>query len=283
MKPAVASFQIQKLHSNEGRFESKSTTDLCAVEEPLEIRIGYGPENDRVQTTVAVTMRTPGHDFELTIGFLFTEGVLKHLNDLLSIKHCADTNNNQQYNIVRIEIKPNVCIELKNIERNFYTTSSCGICGKASIEAIKLQPQMLSNELPPTVTADTILKLPHILRQQQNVFEYTGGLHACALFTTAGKLILAREDVGRHNALDKLIGAALGSNINFNNHLMMLSGRASFELLQKAAMAGIKIVCAVGAPSNLAIETAQKFDITLIGFLRENRFNIYNNANTITY
>jgi FdhD protein len=159
---------------------------------------------------------------------------------LLSIKHCADTNNNQQYNIVRIEIKPNVCIELKNIERNFYTTSSCGICGKASIEAIKLQPQMLSNELPPTVTADTILKLPNILRQQQNVFEYTGGLHACALFTTAGKLILAREDVGRHNALDKLIGAALGSNINFNNHLMMLSGRASFELLQKAAMAGIK-------------------------------------------
>lgn len=280
LKPSVAAVQIQKItSSNNSTFESNAATDLCAVEEPLEIRIGYGKENERNQKNISVTMRTPGNDFELATGFLFTEGILKKYEDILSIKYCTNLNTTENNeNIVRIELQPHVDFDLKNVERNFYTSSSCGVCGKASIDSVRTVVQKnIASEII-KIEASLIIQLPDILRKHQNVFEYTGGLHACALFDLNGSLLLIREDVGRHNALDKLIGAAVASNqVPLNNHILVLSGRASFELIQKAAMAGIKVVCAVGAPSSLAVEIAIEFGITLIGFLRDNRFNIYCN------
>jgi FdhD protein len=253
-----------------------------AAEEPLEIRIGYGKNNQRFQKSISVTMRTPGNDFELALGFLFTEGIIDSYNQILSIKYCNSigTNENNQ-NIVRVELLESVNFDFGKLQRNFYTTSSCGVCGKASIDAIKTTCNTPINLTEITVNQSIIKLLPNKLRSKQNVFEYTGGLHACALFDISGNLVLIREDVGRHNALDKLIGAIFSKNEsanNFNNKILLLSGRASFELLQKAAMTGIQVVCAIGAPSSLAVQTALEFNITLIGFLRENRFNIYSHA-----
>jgi FdhD protein len=274
-KPAVAPAQIVKINNN----EFLHADDLVAVEEPLEIRIGYGPKTAREQRNISVTMRTPGHDFELALGFLFTEGIIASTQQIEQIKYCTELNTQQDNeNIVRVELHENVLIDFSKLQRNFYTTSSCGVCGKASIDAIKTVCLIQSIDTHFVVPQSTILSLPQLLRAQQNVFEYTGGLHACALFEFTGHLSILREDVGRHNALDKLIGAVIGnkkSNPIFNNKILLLSGRASFELIQKAAMAGIPIICAVGAPSSLAVETAKEFGITLIGFLRENRFNIY--------
>lgn len=274
-KSAVFPVKITKV--NDSLFVQ--TDDLLAVEEPLEIRIGFGDKDNRNQKNISVTMRTPGHDFELALGFLFTEGIIVNMAQIFQIKYCTELNTQQDnQNIVRVEINENVTIDFNKIQRNFYTTSSCGVCGKASIDAIKTVCNL--QETPPefSILSNVILLLPQKLRAQQNVFEYTGGLHACALFDTEGNLILLREDVGRHNALDKLIGAVIGNKnqeILFHKKVLLLSGRASFELIQKAAMAGIKMICAVGAPSSLAVQTAQEFGITLIGFLRENRFNIY--------
>ncbi|MEO8146327.1 MAG: formate dehydrogenase accessory sulfurtransferase FdhD [Bacteroidia bacterium] len=283
-KPSVAAIHIQKVTSNDNaKFESNDADDLCAVEEPLEIRIGCGKENDRFQKNISVTMRTPGNDFELATGFLFTEGILKNIKDVLSIKYCtdADTIENKE-NIVRVELQPDVDFDLKSVERNFYTSSSCGVCGKASIDAVRtiIETDVKTDSIK--IPSSLIIQLPELLRKQQNVFEYTGGLHACALFDLSGNLLLIREDVGRHNALDKLAGAALATNIlPLNKHILLLSGRASFELIQKAAMAGIKIVCAIGAPSSLAVQMASEFGITLIGFLHHERFNIYSNSQRI--
>jgi FdhD protein len=232
-------------------------------------------------------MRTPGHDFELALGFLFTEGMIENVQQISQIKYCTELNSQKDNeNIVRVELQENIIMDFSNIQRNFYTTSSCGVCGKASIEAIKTVCNSTTIQAEFTVQDEVILSLPQKLRALQNVFEHTGGLHACALFETNGNMVLLREDVGRHNALDKLIGAVVGSKneeILFNNKVLLLSGRASFELIQKAAMAQIKIVCAVGAPSSLAVQTANEFGITLIGFLRENRFNIYSEAQRIQH
>ena len=280
-RSAVYPVKITKV--NESNFQLAD--DLLAVEEPLEIRIGYGNKADRKQKNISVTMRTPGHDFELALGFLFTEGMIENVQQISQIKYCTELNSQKDNeNIVRVELKENIIMDFSNIQRNFYTTSSCGVCGKASIEAIKTVCNSTTIQAEFTVQDEVILSLPQKLRALQNVFEHTGGLHACALFETNGNMVLLREDVGRHNALDKLIGAVVGSKneeILFNNKVLLLSGRASFELIQKAAMAQIKIVCAVGAPSSLAVQTANEFGITLIGFLRENRFNIYSEAQRI--
>ncbi len=245
--------------------------DLLAVEEPLEISLVYGGKNNRTIKNISVTMRTPGNDKELATGFLFTEGILEEINQIKKI-----VSDELIENKVTVDLTEETNVDLQKLERHFYTTSSCGICGKSSIDAIitvtspklKVESLMLSTEV--------IYQLPLKLRQQQSVFESTGGLHASALFDITGNLILVREDVGRHNALDKLIGAALNQNmLPLSDCILLLSGRASFELIQKAAMAGIKFVAAVGSPSSLAVELAKEFDITLIGFLREQRFNIY--------
>lgn len=279
-KPSVSSVNITRIHAN----QPEQTLDLLAVEEPMEIRLGFGQAHMREQKSIAVTMRTPGNDFELALGFLFTEGIIQNQQDIYKIQYCTELNTKENLeNIVRVELKPELEIDLSNLQRNFYTTSSCGVCGKESIEAIKTNCTVQHLDLSVRITPQTITQLPDKLRAQQSVFEHTGGIHACALFDTNGNLLLLREDVGRHNALDKLIGAALNSPaIQPNKTVLLLSGRASFELLQKAAMAGIPIVCAVGAPSSLAVETAQSFNITLVGFLRNQRFNIYSTPQRIT-
>ncbi|OYU96108.1 MAG: sulfurtransferase FdhD [Bacteroidetes bacterium B1(2017)] len=271
-KPAVAATRLMRIENGEVTYKE----DLLAVEEPLEIRLGFGSKENRQQKKISVTMRTPGNDFELALGFLFTEGIVKNSTEISSIQYCTELNTlENNFNIVRVELNENVDINLDSIQRNFYTTSSCGVCGKASIEAVFQQCDKTEKELF-LVASPLLLSLPKTLQEHQQVFTYTGGLHGCALFSKDGNFILSREDVGRHNALDKLIGAILGSNQNqFKESILLLSGRASFELLQKAAMAGISLVAAVGAPSSLAVDLAKENDITLIGFLRDNRFNVY--------
>jgi FdhD protein len=254
-----------------------SLSDALAVEEPLEIRLAYGSMDDRVVKNVSVTMRTPGNDEELATGFLFTEGIISGKNDLETVSHRFIACAADKQNVIQVELGAGVLPTLKHMERNFYTTSSCGVCGKGSIASIKTVSRFNADELADiSITPEQLLALPRLLREHQDVFEATGALHGCALFNTNGKLLILREDVGRHNALDKLIGAALEAGLlPLDKQVLLLSGRASFELVQKAAMAGIRIVAAVGAPSSLAVELAGEFGITLIGFLRDQRFNIY--------
>ncbi|MBK0379045.1 formate dehydrogenase accessory sulfurtransferase FdhD [Mucilaginibacter segetis] len=259
----------------DGVIEEK--TDALAIEEPLEIRLEYGPTELRKVQNISVTMRTPGNDAELTAGFLFTEGIISNPAHFKQIAHsfiaCADN----RENVIQVSITEDITPNLLNTERNFYTTSSCGVCGKGSINAIRTVSNY-STDLPDSnkINTDVLTELPEKLRLHQKVFADTGGLHAAALFSTTGELLLVREDVGRHNALDKLIGAAINKfDMPLNDHILLLSGRASFELIQKAAMAGINIVAAVGAPSSLAVQLAAEFNITLAGFLRGRRFNIY--------
>jgi FdhD protein len=259
---------------------SKTAIDTLAVEEPLEIRIGFYENNKQIHKAISITMRTPGNDFELAVGFLFTEGILKSKNQIEHIKHCGRFPNNQ--NTVRIDLSPVTEINLKKLERNFYTTSSCGVCGKSSIEALTTGAKPIEQSDFPQVSAEIIHELPEKLRQSQLVFDETGGLHAAALFDNLGNLIELREDVGRHNAVDKLIGRQfLADKIPLVSKILFLSGRASFELIQKAVMVQIPIICAVGAPSSLAVEAAHSFNITLLGFVRDNRFNIYTGSERI--
>ena len=251
--------------------------DTLAVEEPLEIRLSYGNSSDRIKKNISVTMRTPGNDEELALGFLFTEGIIKSFIEIEKVAHV-----NYDENVILIELVENAEPEIGKLERNFYTTSSCGVCGKSSIDSVRLVSNQVLQADTLNIQTKTVYQLPETLRKQQAVFEKTGGLHASALFDVEGNLLELREDVGRHNALDKLIGVALKNKmLPLSNHILLLSGRASFELIQKAVMAGIKIVAAVGAPSSLAVEMAKEFNITLIGFLRDNRCNIYCGENRL--
>jgi len=272
--PQVEHISIQKINAG----EITEAEDKVAVEEPLEIQLAYSSSTGRMQKSIAVTMRTPGHDEELAAGFLFTEGVIKNNEAIAGIKR-SHTDENQ----VLVELKENVQPVLFNAARNFYSTSSCGICGKASIEAIRIVSQYADVKDHISINSSLLYSLQDTVKKQQQVFEETGGIHASALFAADGNFIMLREDVGRHNALDKIIGAALmNDQLPLNNCLLFLSGRASFELLQKAAVAGIKIVAAVGAPSSLAVEMAKEQNITLVGFLKSYRFNIYSGKERIS-
>jgi FdhD protein len=238
--------------------------DHLATEEPLEIRLRWGEE----RRTVAVTMRTPGADPELAAGFLFAEGVIAGPERIRGTAF-IDTN------ILEVELAEGPEPVLLSLDRHFFATSACGVCGKAGLETLRLR---VPAPLPPgpVVTRDVIRALPDRLRQAQGLFDATGGLHAAALFDTAGTLLAVREDVGRHNALDKLVGWALGAGrLPLHDHLVLVSGRSSYEILQKCLVAGVPLVCAVSAPSSLAVELAERFGLTLIGFLRGDRFNIY--------
>jgi len=272
----ILTVPVQKVEGD----SSAPFQDLLAVEEPLEIRLG--------QKSISITMRTPGHDFELAAGFLFTEGILHHASEIREIRWSPPSNGNangnprQLGNSVTVELNPGVEVDLDRLERHFYTSSSCGVCGKASIEAIQMQGCPVLPRNAPQVPAAVIHHLPETLRREQAVFERTGGLHAAALFDPRGNLQLLREDVGRHNAVDKLIGAEMqAGRTPLNDSLLLVSGRTSFELVQKTLMAGIPILAAVGAPSSLAVETAQRFHLTLLGFVRDGRFNIYSGASRI--
>lgn len=255
--------------------------DLIVVEEPLEIRLGYGSENDRKQLSLSVTMRTPGNDEELTIGFLFSEGIINSMDDLLSVKYCEDLGQHEQKeNIIRAELNPRVELDPGIFKRNFYTTSSCGVCGKASIDQVKVQCVQISSRI--RIPGNLLYQMPTKLQEAQIVFKHTGGLHASALFDTDGNLLFFREDVGRHNALDKLIGYSVLSRSSLSDSILLLSGRISFELVQKAARASIPIIAAVGAPSSLAVELADDVGITLVGFLKQDKFNVYTHPNRLS-
>lgn len=239
----------------------RDTTDAVAVEEPLEIQVGG--------RTIAVTMRTPGHDDELAVGFLFAEGVLAGAGDLRAVRRPRE-------GVVDIALAAGVAVDWERLARHVYTASSCGVCGRTSIEAVRVQTRFPAKKGRPTVAPATVHALPGRLRAAQDVFERTGGLHAAALFSADGTLQALREDVGRHNALDKLIGrAALDGALPLDEAVALVSGRASFELVQKAVVAGIPLLAAVGAPSSLAVELAREFDTTLLGFVRDGRFNVY--------
>lgn len=261
---------------------STQSNDFVAVEEPMEIRIVFGPPERRRSKSLSITMRTPGHDFELATGFLFTEGIIRSPHQIQHIDYCGPTVAGQEKpNLVCVDLDDHLEIDLQKLQRHFYTTSSCGICGKASLEALNQQ------HLAPIVSTrqfsrEAVFGLPAKLRQKQVLFTSTGGIHAAGLFDSAGQLICIREDVGRHNALDKLIGHVLMNDVlQREDSVLVVSGRASFELLQKALTASIPIFVAVGAPSSLAVELAEQFGITLIGFTSGNRFNVYSHLTRI--
>src|SRR5208282_901087 len=274
---------------------SRQVLDTLAIEEPLEIQLAYGATDSRQLRSISVTMLTPGNGFDLAAGFLITEGVVRDANDIEQIAYAGESFNESnpapqamdllklgsKPNIVRVGLAPDVPVNLGSLQRNFYTTSSCGICGKASLLALRtVCPPRTPNRF--RFDAQLLYRLPERLRAFQGVFDRTGGLHGAGLFDAAGNLLALREDVGRHNAVDKLIGSQfLADRTPLRDRLLFLSGRASFELLQKALMGGFPMVVAVGAPSSLAVQVAKEFDITLVGFLRENHFNIYNGSERI--
>ena len=250
--------------------------DTVATEEPMEIRVG-GPGQEAA--AVAVTMRTPGGDYELAAGFLFTEGLIAP-GEVRRVAYCDDLGDDEQrYNVVTITLdRP---FDHDRLRRNFYATSSCGICGKAALEDVEVRcaPVAAGTE----VAASVLVSLPDALRARQRVFDRTGGLHAAGLFTPAGELITLREDVGRHNAVDKVIGERLlAGRVPLADRVLQVSGRASFEIVQKAAVAGIPIVSAVSAPSSLAVEAAERFGMTLVGFVRDGRCNVYTHPERVT-
>lgn len=284
--PSVRSAEILRVtHGETGILQ-----DAVAVEEPLEIQLVYGAADDRKTKSISITMRTPGNDEELAAGFLMTEGVLRDMTHIaaIGIPTAADAAVSQptgsgkmsvptgmRSQTIRVELSPEVEVSMSTLERNFYTTSSCGVCGKASLLALRtLCPLPLQDNFQ--IRSDVLGSLPQQIQMAQVAFKKTGGLHAATLFTADGKLHSLREDVGRHNALDKLLGEAfLDDAVPLRDYVLLLSGRASFELLQKAVMGGIPMVAAIGAPSSLAIEVAREFSITLVGFLRPESFNIY--------
>ncbi|MER3461545.1 MAG: formate dehydrogenase accessory sulfurtransferase FdhD [Armatimonadota bacterium] len=252
----------------EGR--ARAHSDDLVTEEPLEIRLLAGEQRQ----TVAVTLRTPGQDFELAAGFLYAEGVVRSRDEIRRIAYCTDPGEAQQYNIVNVELRGEGIPDLERLERHFYTTSACGVCGKAGLEQLELRGQHPLEDAS-RVRAEVLPRLPEKLRQAQGLFERTGGLHAAALFDLEGNLLAVREDVGRHNALDKLIGwALLEGHLPLRERLVLVSGRASYELCQKALAAGAPVLAAISAPSSLAVELARQFNLTLVGFLRES-FNVY--------
>jgi FdhD protein len=253
--------------------------DTLATEEPMEIRLLTG----QTTQTLAVTMRTPGADFELAAGFLYGEDIIDSPDDVNKISYCVDSDLDaeQRYNIVNVELHGGRGFDLRPLERHFYTTSACGVCGKASLEQLELRGCPI---IPagPEVSAEVLTTLPEKLREAQGLFDATGGLHAAALFDEKGELVALREDVGRHNATDKLIGwALLEGRLPLTDHIVLVSGRSSFEILQKCLTAGVPVVCAISAPSSLAVDVAREFGMTLVGFLRGGRFNVYAGSDRI--
>lgn len=267
MKPASAISEVV-IRRYEPGADEREIDDTLAVEEPLEIRLCIP---GRKHKAISITMRTPGDDAELGAGFLFTEGIVGSRDQIANIRHCGPGGNT-----IVVELAEGVDVDLKRLERHFYTSSSCGVCGKSSIEALHTGAGKIEVRKVPIIDPSFVHRMPGKLRSAQSTFDVTGGLHASALFKLDGSLDIVREDVGRHNALDKVIGTKLlGGEVPLSDRALLVSGRASFELVQKALMAGIPVLAAVGAPSSLAVELAREFGMTLMGFVRDDRFNIY--------
>ncbi|MEI3801039.1 MULTISPECIES: formate dehydrogenase accessory sulfurtransferase FdhD [unclassified Chitinophaga] len=272
MTNAVVHTRIKKVAAG----NITDASDTLATEDPLEIRLVHGPSHNRRQQNISVTMRTPGEDMELAAGFLFTEGVIRDQAAIQEIILSEDDSGG----VATVHLKPAIVAQLGNTQRNFTATAACGVCGKNDIAAIHTGVSV--NRASLRLAAAQLFGLPAILRNEQALFESTGGLHAAALFNRNMELLLLREDIGRHNAVDKLIGAALQQQLTpLDECILLLSGRAGFELIQKAAMAGIPVIAAIGAPSSMAVKMAAEWNITLLGFLKDQRFNIYSGAERI--
>lgn len=270
--------QIIKVNAN-GHLKVK---DFLATEEPLEISVEFGQANNRSTQNVAITMRTPGNDELLSLGFLLTEGIIQGYDEVEVVKSKGFPLTANPENKIKIAISPNSTFDIEKLSRHLFTSSSCGVCGKTSIDNLRTSINYQLNINAPKLDADMLYNLPDVLNTQQNLFERTGGIHAAGLFNPKGDLVVLQEDVGRHNALDKLIGWALKQNlIPLNKYLILVSGRASFELVQKALMAGCPVLAAVGAPSTMAVELAEAYKMTVIGFLKKQHFNIYTQAQRI--
>lgn len=260
-----------------GEQELGEELDQIAVEEPLEIQLRYANDAGPAVESIAITMRTPGDEFDLATGFLFTEGIIRRASDIEALRYIDDEKFEGPYqNIVEVELLPEISVDIDRLHRHFYATSSCGVCGKTSLNALKVQSMYEGSNDNLHLEPDVLVAIPDALAAQQSTFIETGGLHAAGLFNAGGHILDSREDVGRHNALDKLIGGALHRNqLPLSEFGIVVSGRTSFELMQKAHMAGCAVVVAVGAPSSLAVDLAWEFDMTLVGFLRDGRFNVY--------
>ncbi|MYE49451.1 MAG: formate dehydrogenase accessory sulfurtransferase FdhD [Gammaproteobacteria bacterium] len=275
---SVKSVRIERFGADGGTCD-----DVVAMEEPLEIRLSWThPDGRREQKSISITMRTPGNDEELAAGFLLTEGIIASPEELEAVGPCGPPAANGLINVVRVDLARDVEVDLARLERHFYTSSSCGVCGKASLEAVAVQGRYDLHDNTLRMSAKDLGALPERLEALQSLFERTGGLHASGLFDAHGLVSVSREDVGRHNALDKLIGQALlKDELPMSDYGVVVSGRASFELMQKAMMAGVPLVAAVGAPSSLAVEFAEEFGMTLVGFLTASRFNVYSRPDRI--
>ncbi|MGW8267226.1 MAG: formate dehydrogenase accessory sulfurtransferase FdhD [Longimicrobiales bacterium] len=273
-RKSTSTLQVERLEPG----ARKRLRDPVAVEEPMEIRVETAADGQVSTRSVSVTMRTPGQDFELAAGFLFSEGILASREDLREITYCK-SGDAQQYNVVTVRFREGLELDPELLNRNFYTSSSCGVCGKGSLEAVEVRGcQALPGD---TLALDPALipRLPELLLDGQRGFKRSGGLHAAGLFDARGEALALREDVGRHNAVDKVVGQALlEGEIPLQDRILVVSGRTSFEILQKAVAAGIPAVVAVGAPSTLAVEMARRFNVTLVGFARAGRFNLYAGA-----
>lgn len=256
--------------------------DEVAVEEPLEIQLCSASAAHSAVRSISITMRTPGDDVDLALGFLYGESIISGREQVRSAGHCGEPDAETGFrNVVRVELEPGVAIDVDKLKRHFYTTSSCGVCGKASLDALRVAaPEVADAGF--AIRRDVLTRLPDRLREQQVIFDSTGGLHSAAAFDAEGELRIVREDVGRHNAVDKVVGALLAQEALPASGLgLLVSGRASFELMQKALVAGMPLLAAVGAPSSLAVRLANEFGLTLVGFLRDNRFNIYSGRQRI--
>ena len=275
--------EIEKVRDDGAGMRSSTVADQVAAEEPLEIRLGFQDPSGYTAKSVSITMRTPGNDDELAAGFLYTEGIVDRQDAIVDIAHCGppapDSGN---VNVVRVDLEAHVPVDIGRLQRNFYTTSSCGVCGKSSLDALHaLRSEPLADGAF-QIARSALIDLPNKLRVRQRTFDTTGGLHAAAAFNSRGDIVLAREDVGRHNAVDKVIGALLlGNTVPAANLGLMVSGRASFELVQKALMADMPMLAAVSAPSSLAVRLAREFNVTLVGFLRGRTYNIYTGGDRI--
>lgn len=261
----------EKIIYTAGAEQNNKRSDYLAIEEPVEMLVEFGKTEARVKQNIAITMRTPGNDNLLVIGFLLTEGIIQNYEDIQTVQV------DEPANKVEVSLHPTCSFNAEKLSRHLFTSSSCGVCGKTSISHLKTTIPYKLEPNKPQVAKNILYNLPDVLKANQLLFEHTGGIHATGLFTTQGELINLFEDVGRHNALDKLLGWALKEGqVPLNNSIILVSGRASFELIQKALMAGCSILAAVGAPSSLAVELAEEYNMTLIGFLKKNKFNVYN-------
>ncbi|MGB1285609.1 MAG: formate dehydrogenase accessory sulfurtransferase FdhD [Aggregatilineales bacterium] len=271
--------RTQVIRVRDGKVHSRQKRDDLATEEPLEIRLCTAHE----QQQLVITMRTPGADFDLAAGFLVTEGIVQQHDDIVSISYCVDRDLDeaQRYNVVNVRLRGDNLPDLQHLKRNFMMSAACGVCGKSSLDALSQRgiPAISSNM---QISPEVIYSLPATMKQAQRLFHKTGGIHAAALFTKTGELLAVREDVGRHNALDKLIGwAFLQGMTALNDHILLVSGRASYELVQKALVMQIPVLCAISAPSSLAVNLAREFNMTLTGFLRDRDFNLYHDDKRI--